>query len=96
MKYFQTVMIGLDQLGAAILFNRNDFTISSLCGIVRNAKVRPGGIEALKLSPWQRTVLEKLGVALNWVTRKNHCQDAIISDLARSTSTSILLKDQIL
>lgn len=98
MPYLLSILIGIDQLGAAILFNRNDFTISSLAGIVLNVKVDPSWqeeIAALKLSTWQIKVLLGIGTALNFFFPQ-HCQKAIASDLARATSTRTILNNQIL
>lgn len=98
MGYLLTVLIGLDQLGAAILFSRLDFTISSLAGIVMNVKVDPSWqkeVDTFKFSRFQLKFLGWLGPVLNKI-QTNHCQKAIASDLSRSTSTRTILNNQIL
>lgn len=87
MSYALTVLIGLDQLGAAIFFNRNDTTISALAGLA--LKQEPG-VDILGLSQWQMKTLRVIGRALN-KTQKDHCTMAIQGDLARAKSTQTIL-----
>lgn len=88
--YSHNVLIGLDQLGAAIFFNRNDLTISSLCGLVL---LDDRWIAILKLSSWQVKTLKVLGRVLNWI-QANHCPNAILGDQARANFTLMTLQGE--
>jgi hypothetical protein len=79
--YVHNVLIGLDQLGAALLFSRNDLTISTMCDMVMKGDDAP-----LKLSGWQRAFLKWLGPVLNKI-QTNHCAGARDGDRDRATST---------
>lgn len=81
--YTHTVLIGLDQLGAALLFNRNDLTISTMCDMVMT-----GDDASLKLSGWQRAFLKWLGPVLNKI-QADHCAGARDGDRDRANSTLI-------
>lgn len=83
--YTHTVLIGLDQLGAAILFNRNDLTISTMCDMVAK-----GDDASLKLQGWQRAFLKRLGPVLNKI-QADHCAQARVGDEGRATSTLSVL-----
>lgn len=98
MPYVLSLLIGLDQLGAALFFNRNDFTISSLSGICLNSEIDPSWLKeiaTLKLSPGQVKLLKVLAKILNKI-QANHCSKAIASDLARASYITAILNDQIL
>lgn len=79
--YVHNVLIGLDQLGAAILFNRNDLTISTMCDMVLKGDDAP-----LELHGWQRAFLKWLGPVLNKI-QADHCGQARLGDEARANST---------
>lgn len=85
-QYLHTVAIGFDQLGAAILFNRNDLTISSLSGLVLN-----NNYTQLNLNKYQIFFLKGIGKSLN-LFFKNHTSGAIVADNARANSTINLTK----
>lgn len=83
--YSHTLLIALDQLGAAIFFNRPDLTISTLCDLVMTGQAAP-----LKLALWQLEFLAWLGPKLNRL-QKNHCPQARLGDIQRAKSTLTLL-----
>jgi hypothetical protein len=83
--YSHTVLIAIDQFAAAIIFNRPDLTVSTMCWMVMT-----GNDAGLKLSPWQRWILVKLGPLLNKV-QTNHCKAARDGDYARAESTLAML-----
>lgn len=85
MTYLKTVALGLDDLGAAILLNRNDLCISAACGLVRAGQDAP-----LKLHGWQRMFLRAVGDALDYFW-PGHCGGAIGGDVKRASSTLALL-----
>jgi hypothetical protein len=72
--WLQFLLIGIDDLGAVIFFNRPGITISSMCQLAMAGKDAP-----LKLWPWQRKVLLWLGARLGHV----HCEAARLADLER-------------
>jgi hypothetical protein len=87
--YTHNVLIGLDMLGAAIFFNRNDITISSMCRLVQlYDREAPGAawcFRRLKLWKWQVTVLRWLAIFLDDL-QKNHCAQAFNGDARRAIS----------
>lgn len=96
--YAYRVLIGLDRLGAALLFNRNDITISTLCGLVQLAdSARPDRRKAFRLvlsfglHPVQLWLLRQLTYVLDKIQR-NHCQLAICGDVQTAQSIVAMLK----
>lgn len=79
--YTHTLLIGLDQFAAAVIFNRPDLTISTLCYLVM-----AGQAWDVKLSRWQIWLLSRLGPALDWI-QAGHCKQAKAGDVARAQST---------
>lgn len=97
--YAYRVLIGLDRWGAALLFNRNDITISTLCGLVQLAdSARPERKKAFRLvlsfglHPVQMWLLRQLSYVLDKI-QTNHCQLAIQGDLETAQSILDMLKD---
>jgi hypothetical protein len=100
--YGYTLAIAVDQFAAALIFNRPDLTISTLCWIVL-ASSSPGiasvpyderavqALAFLKLSIWQHWLLRQIG--RNFLERlwPGHCVAARASDLARAKSASAAL-----
>jgi hypothetical protein len=86
LTYFKSVMLGLDDWGAAILLNRNDLCISAACGLVRRNTILP-----LELYPWQQSFLRVVGAVLDYFW-PGHCEGAIQGDINRANSTLALLK----
>lgn len=76
--YSHTLSISVDMLTASIFWNKDDVTVSSLCGLA----LRRGE---------SATFLARLGKVLN-VLQANHCELAIAADIARANSTIDLLK----
>lgn len=87
MTYFKAVMLAVDDLGAAILLNRNDLCISAACGLVRT-----GHASGLQLHAWQRIFLKGVGAALDFFW-PGHCEGAIGGDINRANSTLALLQE---
>lgn len=85
--YSHTVALGLDRLGAALIFNEPDITISSLCWVVRTPSA---AVIPLKLSGWQYRLLLWIGDRLEqfW---PGHCADARGGDLDTSARSRLLL-----
>lgn len=79
--YTHSVLIGLDMFGAALMFNRNDLTISTMCDMVMK-----GDDASLKLHGSQRAFLAWLGPVLNKI-QANHCAEARQGDIERANST---------
>lgn len=97
--YAYRVLIGLDRWGAALLFNRNDITISTLCGLVQLAdSAQPERKKAFRLvlsfglHPVQMWLLRQLSYVLDKI-QTNHCQLAIQGDLETAQSILDMLKD---
>lgn len=93
--YSHTVLLAIDRLGAALLFNEPDITISSLCWIVRYAttlKIAENALPVLKLAGWQRFALQWIGNGLEhfW---PGHCDAARWGDLQTNQRTRDLLSD---
>jgi hypothetical protein len=86
LTYLKAVMLGLDDLGAAALLNRNDLCISAACGLVREGRDAP-----LMLHSWQRIFLTGVGAALDFFWA-GHCEGAIVGDVNRANSTLALLQ----
>jgi hypothetical protein len=87
--YSHTVALGVDRLGAALVFNQPDITISSLCWIVRQVHSEDM-VQRLKLYPWQLWLLRRIGNFLEhfW---PGHCADARQGDLDTSARARLLL-----
>lgn len=83
--YAHNVLIGLDDLGAVVFFNRNDVSISGLCRLAQK-----GELDRVKAGPWQIWVLLRLAVMLDWI-RANHCEAARLGDIDRAKSTITIL-----
>jgi len=83
--YAHSVLIGLDDLGAGVFFNRNDITISSLCRLSQLGQLGP-----LKLAAWQIVFLKILAPTLDRI-QPNHCELARQGDIARAQSMIALL-----
>lgn len=93
--YSHTVALAIDRLGAALLFNEPDITISSLAWIVRNAgalKIAEEALPRLKLAAWQRFALEQIGNGLEhfW---PGHLDAARWGDLQTGQRARDLLSD---
>lgn len=96
--YAYRVLIGLDRLGAALLFNRNDITISTLCGLVQLAdSARPDRKHAFRLvlsfglHPVQLWLLRQLSYVLDKI-QADHCQLAIGGDVQTAQSIVTMLQ----
>lgn len=96
-SYVHTVLVAIDQTAAAVLFNRDDVTISSLCGLVRRMDAGNHTADftlhvALQLRPWQIGFLRFTGMALEkfW---PGHCEGAISSDVARGARAQAILAE---
>lgn len=93
--YSHTVALGVDRLGAALIFNQPDITISSLCWIVRNAahlKIAEDALPVLKLAPWQSWLLWRIGDGLEYFW-PGHCEQARLGDLQTGEKSRKLLSD---
>ena len=92
--YLHTLAVAIDDAAAALLFNRNDITISSLCWMQRTADAGDPNVcaklAALGLRPWQRGFLRNVGAGLEWM-RPGHCDRARLADMARGGSMQALL-----
>lgn len=101
--YWLTLLLALDRLGAALLFNRPDLTISTLCWMAltidaasRRAHVDPldmvawGLWKAVDPYPWQGALLRSIGAALERLS-PGHCARSRASDLALLMATASLL-----
>lgn len=96
--YSYRVLVGLDRLGAALLFNRDDITISTLCGLVQLADgARPDRKRAFRLvlsfglHPVQLWALRQLSWVLDRI-QPCHCQRAIDGDVRTAKSVVAMLK----
>lgn len=94
-SYVHTVLVAIDQTAAAVLFNRDDVTISSLCGLVRrmdrgDKQARNLVYLGLALRDWQIGFLRFTGAALEkfW---PGHCEAAIKADIARGERAQTIL-----
>lgn len=94
--YLHTLAVATDDLLAALLFNRDDVTISSLCGLYRRAT---GGdpratavLAAMDLKGWQRTFLRVVGNGLERIL-PGHCERAVGADILRGQAMVALLED---
>lgn len=92
--YTHNVAIALDELAAAVFFNRNDVTVSSLCRIVQLADSGvhgwPERLRSLGFAPWQVAVLRWLARRLD-ALQPFHCELARVSDIERSGTARALL-----
>jgi hypothetical protein len=86
--YSHTALLGIDRLGAALLFNEPDITISSLAWVVRSGSDAQRA--QLQLYGWQRSALSAIGSALEYFW-PGHCARARTGDLATSTRARTLL-----
>ena len=96
-SYVHTLAVALDQLAAAVFFNRPDLTISALARVVQlsDSEGAEWGWKVsrlLKLNRWQIAALRCIGRALNF-TFANHCEAARLSDLTRAGGVIKLLGD---
>lgn len=70
--YLHTALVALDDFGAAVFFNRDDVTISSLCGLVRRFDVKRSatsanpGVSAQALSQSAANALLRLMGLRDW------------------------------
>ncbi|MDE2105825.1 MAG: hypothetical protein KGL39_51855 [Patescibacteria group bacterium] len=95
MTWLHTISVAFDDLLAAVLFDLDDTTVSSLCGVQRRADAgdprAAAALTALYLRPWQHGFLRVVGRALEWI-RPGHCERAIAADLARGKTMRGLLR----
>lgn len=84
--YSHNFLIALDSFAAAVVFNRPDLTVSTMCWMVMT-----GNDQSLKLNSAQRWILVKLGPWLNDI-QTNHCELAAYGDRDRAQSTLDALK----
>ena len=84
--YLHTILVAIDDLGASLLFNLDDTTISSLCGVQRRSDAgdsqATSALATLGIKPWQHGFLRVVGRLLEWI-RPGHCERAISADIAR-------------
>jgi hypothetical protein len=83
--YVRTQFLELDRAVAALVFNRQDITVSGLCWLVRTypaVKVT----ERVPLHGWQLTLLRWIGNGLEhfW---PGHCAGARDNDIVRANTT---------
>jgi hypothetical protein len=93
--YSHTVLLALDRLGAALVFNEPDITISSLCWIVRYAtklKIAEDALPKLKLAEWQKFALTWIGNGLEYFW-PGHCESARQGDVQTTFRARGLLSD---
>ena len=83
--YVHSILVGLDDLAAALLFNRCDCTISSLCRLAQL-----GLLDRIDAHPWHRWFLTRLAPVLDRI-QPNHCELARLADLRRGRSAAQLL-----
>jgi hypothetical protein len=92
--YLHSVLIGLDDFGAALLFNRNDVTISAMCRVVQLVDRKDPAAEAvlqrLALYPAQVFFLRWVGRGLTLIKR-HHCAKALVADMQRASAIQALL-----
>ncbi len=84
--YSHTLAIAFDDLAAAVLFNRDDLTVSSLCRLAQLDRLAP-----LKLCAWQVAVLKRLASILDRI-QAHHCERARLGDIARGNAMAALLE----
>jgi len=87
--YSHTLALAVDRLGAALVFNQPDITISSLCWIVRQVHSEEM-VQWLKLYWWQLWLLWRIGDFLEYFW-PGHCADARLGDLDTSQRSRVLL-----
>ena len=91
--YLHSVLVGLDDFGAAVLFNRNDVTISTMCRVVqlvdRKVAVAESVLKRLALHPWQVFFLRWVGRGLTLIKR-HHCAKALVADMGRASAIQAL------
>ena len=84
--WIHTVLVAIDDLGASVLFDLDDTTISALCGVQRRSDAgdsqATGALATLGLRRWQQAFLRAVGRLLEWI-KPGHCERAIAADLAR-------------
>lgn len=94
-SYSHTVVLAVDRLGAAVIYNQPDITISSLCWIVRNGtklKIAEDALPVLRLAPWQKFSLVWIGNGLEYFW-PGHCEAARKGDLQTGARARRLLSD---
>ena len=94
--YLHTLAVAIDDAAAAVLFNRDDVTISSLCGLYRRSRAGDARaaavLAAMGLKGWQRTFLRLVGDGLERIL-PGHCARAIAADILRGQAMVALLED---
>jgi hypothetical protein len=96
-SYVYTLLLALDRFAAAILFNRADITISSLCWVARNMLTTPpdpiaaAASAILKFAPWQVWFLTHTATALEFL-QAGHCAEARQTDIETADTTEALLR----
>ena len=92
--YLHTVLVAIDDLGASVLFDLDDTTISALCGVQRRSDSgdaqATAALATLGLRPWQHRFLRAVGRLLEWI-KPGHCERALAADLARGKAMAALL-----
>lgn len=95
--YSHNALIAVDQFAAALIFNRPDLTISSLCRVVQLADAGDAKYVAvlagLKFSNWQVGFLSVTARVLERI-QAGHCEAARLGDLARTQSAASILNPQ--
>lgn len=92
--YFKRFWRALDRFGAALFYNIEDITISSLCWAVRNEAANITARHAttrLRLYGWQERTLLWMGNGLEFFW-PGHCEGARISDIGVANNTKTLLE----
>lgn len=79
-------LVAFDMWCAAVFFNVDDVTVSSLCGLARRGPLPT----QLKFAAWQVKALGLIGAGLEFFW-PGHCEEAIASDIARGSSAAALL-----
>ena len=81
--YIYVLLLALDRVAAAILLNRPDVCISTLCWAVHFAATdwrATAALEAMNLYGWQRAFLSRIAAALEWI-QPGHCVQSRQSDI---------------
>jgi len=68
-KYLKTIAITIDQVGAAVLYGVEDFTVSSWT----HYRARQGNVESI--------IFEKFINLLAWPFQKNHCETSYNNEI---------------
>jgi hypothetical protein len=86
--YTHTIALAADFFGAALFWNQQDITISSLCWMACTNDPRLAGLTLYK---WQTWLLLKIGPLLNDI-QTNHMALARAADVARAERVLALLQ----